>query len=507
MKNKMAGILIHPTAFYGNYGCGDLGKDSYSLLEWVKSAGFKVLQVLPLNPTGYGDSPYSSVSAFAGNPYLISLDLLAEKGLLSSEDLKKYPKFDKQRVDYELVHKSNFDLLHKAFLRFNNSSDDSYIDFVKGNSFWLKDYALFMALKSINDNTSWHLWPKEHINYKPELLLKDIKIKELYEFYLFIQYEFFIQWDSFKKKANELDIKVFGDIPIFVSYDSADVWANKEGFILGDNYLPKVVAGVPPDYFSETGQLWGNPHYNWENEEKNGFKWWKNRIRHSFRLYDYLRIDHFRGFESYWEIPFGEKTAINGRWVKAKGDELFTELKKIYKSKLSERIIAEDLGVITKEVKALRDKFDLCGMRIFEFATFSSGTFQDDDGHTHNNSDHPFLPENYDEKSIAYTGTHDNDTLLGWFESLSAYEKSVFLSYIGPCDLSDLNFNIIRRILSSQAYMTIFPVQDILSLGTEARFNYPGKMGKENWSWRIKKNELTKKLAQRLNKLIKDTER
>ncbi len=504
---RFSGVLLHPTAFYGRYGCGDLGPDGFKILDWLHDAGQSVLQVLPLNPTGFGNSPYSSASAFAGNHHLISIDVLIKKGLLTVKDIAGYPLTAPDRVDFGVLNSVNNDLYRKAFKRFIKSGSKDYNQFKEENSYWLHNYALFVSLKKFMDEKSWNQWDSSYRDYSADIKDLPDQVKEDYEFNSFLQFEFFSQWSSFKSYANSLGISVFGDIPIFVSYDSADVWGDKDRFMLDKDGLPLTVAGVPPDYFSETGQLWGNPHYNWSKEESEDFGWWRNRIKHSLRFYDYLRIDHFRGFESYWAVPYGEKTAVNGKWVKSPGMKLFAALKKDLKSELKNRIIAEDLGVITAEVRELRDKFGLRGMRVFEFAPFNHGRFSDDDGVTHDNSDHPFLPANYDRNSIAYTGTHDNDTLIGWFNSLSGYNKSCFINYMGASNLDDLNFSVIKLIMSSDAYMTVFPLQDILGLDTDGRFNYPGSLSDLNWSWRLRSDMLTKSFAHKLKKITKESGR
>ena len=319
MSEKSSGILIHPTSFFGEYGCGDLGDGAYKFVDWLKKAGQKILQVLPLGPTGFGDSPYQSFSAFAGTPYIISFDKLIEKGLLTKNDLKDYPKFNLKRVDYYGIYVNNFKILKIAYENFKKqSAKDSYDKFVKENSYWLNDYAIFMAIKDSKNGASWDTW-EEDLRLRKNLDALSDDIKDSANFYKFLQYEFFEQWSAFKKYAEKQNIKIVGDAPIFVSYDSADVWANQSLFYLDKNGKPEIVAGVPPDYFSETGQLWGNPHYRWDVMKKDDYSWWKSRIAHLLKFVDCVRVDHFRGFEAYWEIKYGEPTAINGKWVKAPG--------------------------------------------------------------------------------------------------------------------------------------------------------------------------------------------
>lgn len=493
MKRR-SGILIHPTSFPGTYGCGDLGDNAYKMVDILESAGQTILQTLPLGPTGFGDSPYQSFSAFAGSPYLISFDYLIKKGYLEKSDLDDYPDFDKTRVDYGGIYIHNFKILRRAYKKFKTAVQGAeYKTFVEENAFWLDDYALFMAIKDSKSGADWSIW-EEELRLRTGLDSLSEKIYDDADFYKFVQYEFYIQWENFRKYANDKGILIIGDAPIFVSYDSADVWANQELFHLDHEGKPEVVAGVPPDYFSAVGQLWGNPHYKWKKMKKNGFAWWKKRIDHCLKLVDSLRIDHFRGFEAYWEIAFGAETAVNGQWVKAPGKDLFKTLKKEYGKKLEEDIIAEDLGIITPEVRKLRDEFKLPGMRIFQFAPFTEGTFDDEDG-THDNSEHMFLPDNYIENSIAYTGTHDNDVLLGWFESAGPEEQQGILKYLGISDKKELPFAAIEKVMSSQAKWTIFPLQDVLELGNDARMNLPGSCGSMNWSWRVTEELLKEKSA------------
>jgi len=489
---RRSGILIHPTSFPGKYGCGDLGKGAYKIIDLLKENGQTILQVLPLNPTGFGDSPYSSFSAFAGNPYMISFDILIKKKYLTKEDLADYPKFDPGRIDYGQIYYHNFRILRKAYENFKKSKlPRDYNKFLRQNKYWLDDYALFMAIKDSKNGASWDLWEPE-LRLRTGLDKVSDKIKDDANFYKFLQYEFHTQWIKFKKYANKNGIMIIGDAPIFVAYDSSDVWANQNLFCLDKEGKPEVVTGVPPDYFSKTGQLWGSPHYRWNVMKKNKFSWWKKRIAHLLKYVDCIRIDHFRGFEAYWEIKYGEPTAINGRWVKAPGMELFNSLKEIYGDKLKDIIIAEDLGIITKEVRELRDTFEFPGMRIFEFAPFGKGTYTDDEGNVKDNSTAPYLPENYIENCVAYPGTHDNDVIRGWWESLSEQTQKDVLNYLGlqgpikwKKGYNELNFKIIEKLIKSKTKWTIFLMQDILCLPKESRMNTPGTCGSHNWSWRV----------------------
>jgi len=506
LTKRLSGIILHPTSFFGPYGCGDLGESSLEIIDWMKKAGQGILQVLPLGPTGYGDSPYQSFSSFAGTPYIISFDELIKKGYLNKNDLAEYPQSDKKWVNYYSLYINNFKILLKAYSNFVKKIPAGYIKFSKENCYWLDSYALFMALKDFNNGASWDKWDENFRNYK-ELDKLPEEIDELKEFYKFIQWEFYSQWSEFKEYANKNGILIIGDAPIFVSYDSADVWANQELYKLDKKGMPLVVAGVPPDYFSETGQLWGNPIYKWHLMKKDGFDWWKKRIRHLLKLVDSIRIDHFRGFEAYWEIKFGEKTAINGKWTKAPGNDLFNSLKMEYKDKLHEIIIAEDLGVITDEVINLRDTFNLPGMRIFEFANFPSSDKNLSDDFINKFSNDAYLPDNYSENCIAYPGSHDNDTITGWYNSLSEEKQIDILNYLKITDKKDLNYAIINSLLESKAERVIFLMQDILELGSDSRMNKPGTLGNHNWSFRILKEQLTDTLAEKLYNLVKKSGR
>lgn len=486
---RLSGILIHPTSFPGKYGCGDLGEGAYKVIDTLKAAGQKILQILPLGPTGFGDSPYQAFSAFAGTPYIISFDKLIEDGYLTEDDLKDYPAFDKAKVDYGMIYVENFKVLHKAFDKFQAINKEkkrkpaAFTKFCKENA-WLEDYATFMAIKDSKNGCSWDLW-EEELRTRSNLNKLPAEVKSGIDFYKFVQWIFFKQWSEFKKYANKNGIKIIGDAPIFVSYDSSDVWANQHLFHLAPDGKPQIVAGVPPDYFSATGQLWGNPHYNWEEMAKDGYQWWVDRITNLLKLVDCVRVDHFRGFEAYWEVKYGEATAQNGHWVKAPGMQLFSRFKEIFGDSLAENIIAEDLGIITKEVTALRDTFNLPGMKIFEFAPFDmNGSYTNDDGQVVPNHTAPYLPENYPENCIAYPGTHDNDVILGWFNDADDKTKGDILNYLHT-DYEHLNEAIITKLLESKARIVVFMMQDVLKLGTECRMNKPGTSGSHNWSWRL----------------------
>ncbi len=508
MNKRVSGILIHPTSFIGPYGCGDLGDGAKKIIDWLKKAGQTILQTLPLGPTGYGNSPYQAFSAFAGTPYIISFDELIKKGYLKKNDLDDYPKFDPKRVDYYGLYINNFKILNIAYKNLKkNKLPDDFFEFCMENSYWLEDYALFMAIKDSKNGASWDSWEQE-IRNRENLHNLSTNINDLIEFYKFIQWEFYNQWQGFRKYAKDNGISIIGDAPIFASYDSADIWANQHLFFLDKAGKPEVVAGVPPDYFSKTGQLWGNPIYRWDVMKKDDYDWWKKRIKYMLKFVDCIRIDHFRGFEAYWEIKYGEKTAINGKWVKVPGHDFFNSLKNEFGEKLSSIIIAEDLGVITDEVRELRDIFNLPGMRLFEFANFPTNKIENkQNDHIDNYTEDAYLPENYIENCVAYPGTHDNDTLKGWFHSLSTSKQKDILNYLGLGNDNNLNYAIIKSIMKSKANRVVFLIQDILELTSEHRMNTPGTCGTHNWSWRILEEMLTDEVAEKIYKLSKKTGR
>jgi 4-alpha-glucanotransferase len=498
---RSSGVLLHPTSLPGRFGLGELGPDAYSFIDFLKAAGQKVWQVLPLNPTGYGDSPFQCFSAHAGNPLLISLEKLIEVGILEPGEVRDESDSTAERVDFGSVLRCKLPLLKKAADRFlkSVSGDDqrAFEDFCRNNASWLDDFALFMAYKDRDSKLIWNQWPEEVAARRSqalgewrERLKKQIRANQYWQF------EFFRQWRDLRAYAQANGIRILGDIPIYVALDSADVWANREYFRLDPQGHPLQVAGVPPDYFSATGQLWGNPIYHWERHKQTGYAWWVNRFRAALNLYDAVRIDHFRGFEAYWEIPAHESTAINGRWVKGPGSDLFTVLQR----ELGELpIVAENLGVITPEVEAIRHQFGFPGMSILQFA-FGN----DPQGPS-------FRPHNYVRDLVAYTGTHDNDTTVGWWASQGAQdstrtpedvvkEHAFARSYLGFTD-EPIHWVMIRAVLSSVADTTVIPMQDLLGLGSEARMNLPGTPS-GNWRWRCKKEALTVELAERLLKMV-----
>jgi 4-alpha-glucanotransferase len=490
---RSGGILLHPTSLPGPYGIGDLGPQAYRFVDWLASTGSKLWQVLPLGPTGYGDSPYQCFSAFAGNPYLISFDFLIQDGLLTQDDFKDIPDFPAAHVDFGWIIPWKLDLLQKAFSRFSSASDDLHKEFdyfCASNASWLDDYALFMSIKEANGGGAWNGWKKSIRTRKQSAMDKARKEHaENVRRHSFYQFLFFRQWYNIRTYANERDIKIVGDIPIFIAYDSADAWANPELFYLDEDSQPTVVAGVPPDYFSPTGQLWGNPLYRWDAHKETNYAWWIERFRAVLKLVDIVRLDHFRGFAGYYEIPFGAKTAETGRWVPGPGSDFF----KVLDEKLSDArtteielpIIAEDLGVITEDVENLRDGFKLPGMKILQFGF---------DGATN-----AFLPHNYRSHCVAYTGTHDNDTARGWFDTAPEAERIFALKYLDT-DADHFVWDMIRCVWSSVAVCAVTPMQDALQLGGEARMNFPSRLG-GNWEWRMSEADMSEELAKKLKEL------
>lgn len=488
---RISGILLHPTSLPSPYGIGDLGQEAYYFVDFLKESGQHLWQVLPLTHTGFGDSPYQSFSAFAGQPLLISPEHLLGLGLLCHADLLTCPESDPEAVDYGAVIPWKMALLRTAYEKFlvleNEDLQSDYQDFCDKNADWLGDYSLFMALKDRNGGKSWLEWDAEY--RKPAETLKQTLrevLKKECGFYCFIQFIFFLEWARLKEYANEQGIRIIGDIPIFVSMDSADVWANQRLFQLDTKGFPTAVAGVPPDYFSATGQLWGNPLYDWEAHENEGFTWWISRIDHQLQSLDILRIDHFRGFEAFWSVPYGEETAVNGKWVKGPSHKLFAAIQRTLGDELS--IIAEDLGVITEEVETLRDAFAFPGMKVLQFAFEDTG-------------ESSFLPHNFTTTNcVCYTGTHDNNTTRGWFETLRPDCQKKTRRYLNIGEYDSISYHMIRACLASIAAYAIFPAQDLLDLGIEGRMNTPGAAA-GNWSWRMKKGALTKGHARELKEL------
>lgn len=492
LHTRCNGILLHPTSFPSRFGIGDFGFEARRFVEFLADSGQQLWQILPLGPTGYGNSPYMCYSAMAGNPLLISPELLRDDGLLHDDDFTYIPWFHPDRVEYDRVIATKMPLLRKAFENFkaidNEAKQAKFAQFCQSKAYWLEDYALFMALKRDQNSASWHKWaPKLAIRDSDALHHASQRLADEIYFEKFLQYEFFRQWSAIREFANDRGIQIIGDIPIYVAHDSADVWANPENFCLNqETGEAALMAGVPPDYFSATGQLWGNPVYNWEFLQKTQFQWWIQRFQAMLDYVDLIRIDHFRGFEAFWAVEQGEETAMNGEWVKAPGQEFF----EVLRDRLGKLpILAEDLGVITPEVEALRDAFDFPGMKVLHFA------FGSDPGN-------PFLPFNLPRNCLIYTGTHDNDTTVGWFEQLGDYDRDNLLDYMGCVSEDGIHWDLMRLAMSSIANLAIIPYQDILGLGTDARMNFPGK-AEGNWEWRYRSEAVNADISYRLNRLTK----
>lgn len=468
---RSCGTLVHPTSFPSKYGMGDLGHESKQFIEFLKQTGQTIWQVLPLGPTGYGNSPYASYSAFAGNHYLISLDILVEKGLLPADKVRENEVPVTTAIDYDETYARKERLYTKASDSFySNMSDEdekNLNEFKKANEVWLEDYCLFIACSKANNREPWNKWEPGLAQRKPSAI-KAFKKEHQAEIdkQMWLQFEFFNQWYHLKDYANSVGIRIVGDIPIFVDHNSADVWGNPKYFEVDKQGNRILVSGVPPDYFSETGQLWGNPLYKWDILQKDGYSWWIERFKQMFELFDAIRVDHFRGFDEYWTVPAEEKTAMKGTWEEGPGDKLF---KKIHEKLGEVPIIAEDLGVMTQGVKNLRDQFNFPGMKILHFA-FNSDSSND------------YLPHNYSQNCVVYTGTHDNDTTLGWYNSAPEVEKHRLREYTRS-DGSEVQWELIRLGMLSVADQAIFPLQDYMNLGTEHRTNTPGTVG-DNWMWR-----------------------
>jgi 4-alpha-glucanotransferase len=485
LKERSSGILLHPTSLPGKYGIGTLGKQAFDFIDFLAKARQQYWQILPLGPTGYADSPYQCFSSHAGNPNLIDLDLLVKARLLQADDLADYPHFSDETIDFEAVQQVRLPLLQKAYHSFTLHADNlekmAYRNFLKEQAKWINDYALFRAIKANREQKPWYLWEQPLKTRDPEAIkANQALLHDEIDFHKFMQFLFFQQWNTVKEYAHTHKVKIIGDIPLYVALDSADAWANPEIFEFDSNLNPIRVGGVPPDYFSETGQLWGNPLFRWDVLKQTGYQWWIERIRTSLFLYDIIRIDHFRGFAAYWAVPYAEKTAINGEWVPCPGKDFFDKLCEEF-GELP--IIAEDLGVITPDVEELRDGFRLPGMKILQFA-FDSAEAND------------YIPHNYVKNCIVYTGTHDNDTVVGWYNSATPDDRKYVLDYLNTND-HDIHWSFIRLAWSSVALTAIIPIQDLLGLDTTARMNLPGTT-RNNWQWRVKSEALTPELAAKL---------
>ncbi len=486
---RSSGILLHPTSLPGRYGIGSMNEAAYQWVDFLHVTRQSLWQLLPLGPTGYGDSPYQSFSSFAGNPYLISLEALVADGLLEQAVLDQAPSFPADHVDFGAIYYWKLPLLRRAAGDFaGRASADQQADFAQfcaTEADWLDDFALFMALKDAHSGQAWNQWAMGLRSRQPAALQAAATTHAAaVHGHKFNQWLFYRQWQQLKAYANARGIQIIGDIPIFVAMDSADAWTNPTEFFLDEQFQPTVVAGVPPDYFSATGQLWGNPLYNWERMQATGYRWWLRRIRAALRLYDIVRIDHFRGFAGYWEVPAAEMTAINGQWLPGPGRDFF----EVVARELGELpIIAEDLGEITPDVVALRDGFGLPGMKILQFA-FST------------DASDKFLPHNYSSNFVVYTGTHDNDTTVGWYQqSATQHERDHFRRYLRT-DGHDPAWSMIEAAFRSVAVMALAPLQDLLSLDTAARMNLPGRAS-GNWGWRFAPDQVNEFVAARLQEM------
>lgn len=486
---RKSGILMHISSLPSEYGIGKMGKAAYDFVDFLVDAGVKCWQILPLSPTSYGDSPYQSFSVYAGNPYFIDFNTLKREGLLKKSDFKDVQWEDNNNcVNYELIYKHCFKVLKQAYKAFKRDISKSYKEFKQQNAYWLDDYALFMALKFANDGKAWYEWDKKlAMRDKAALKKASEELEQEIEFFKFIQFKFFSQWKNLKKYANDKGVEIIGDMPIYVSYDSVEAWGSPELFCFDKDKKPKAVAGCPPDDFSETGQLWGNPLYDWDYHKKTGYKWWIERLKFSAQCYDIIRIDHFRGFESYYTIPYGNETAEDGEWKKGPGAELF---KTANKQLGSLNIIAEDLGFITDDVKEMLKEVGYPGMKVTQFAFGEGGK-----------SEH--LPHNYDSSNcIAYTGTHDNETLKGWVSSQSKDTLKFCMSYLNIKKKKDIPKELIKLTWSSVAQIAVAQMQDFLNSDPSCRMNTPSTLG-TNWQFRTKDEDFTSKLAKKISKLNK----
>ena len=487
MSERAAGILMPISSLPSEYGIGCFSKSAYEFVDWLKKAGQSYWQILPLGPTSYGDSPYQSFSTFAGNPYFISLEALVEEGVLTKAECEAVDWGKaKGSIDYKKIYEGRYPLLRKAYERSKIHENAEYQKFVEENSWWLSDYALFMAVKDRFDGVEWKLWADDiKLRWGPAM---DYYREELYfdiEFQQYMQFKFYEQWMQLKAYANKKEIQIIGDIPIYVAMDSADTWAHPELFQLDEENVPVAVAGCPPDGFSATGQLWGNPLYRWGYHKETGYQWWISRLAYVFRLYDVVRIDHFRGFDEYFSIPYGAETAVDGHWEKGPGMDLFRTMKETLGNL---PIIAEDLGFLTDTVRQLLKDSGYPGMKVLEFA-FVAGEGSD------------YLPHNYDKNCVVYTGTHDNDTLQGWYQTLSEEDKEMTKEYLNNPYTPDeeVHWDFISLAMRSVADTCIIPVQDYLGLGNKARINTPSTLG-GNWMWRMKKGAFTDELIKKIRK-------
>lgn len=488
---RSAGILLAISSLPSKYGIGSFSKEAYRFVDWLKAAHQSYWQILPMGPTGYGDSPYQSFSTFAGNPYFIDLDELVEQGLLTDRECREIDWGDDDRhIDYNKIYYSRYQLLRKSYERWKMIDKVEFFLFMEENSHWIYDYSLFMAVKDLYGGIPWTNWPQDIRNRQPDALQQmQIKLADEIHFQQYMQYLFYTQWDALKSYANKNHIRIIGDIPIYVAMDSADVWAHPELFRLDEDRRPYEVAGCPPDGFSETGQLWGNPIYDWELNRQTGYSWWIARMRHSYKLYDVVRIDHFRGFDEYYAIPYGEETAANGKWEKGPGMDLFRNIEKA----LGKRdVIAEDLGFVTDSVRKLVHDSGFPGMKVVEFAFDVRDTGAASD----------YLPHNYIRNCVVYTGTHDNETLIGWWSSIDQRARDMARDYMAAHYTPDrlINVPFITLAMRSIADLCIIPMQDYLGLDNRSRMNKPSTVG-DNWRWRTISDDTDDDLAEEIGRL------
>lgn len=484
---RESGILMHITSLPSPYGVGTMGKQAFDFVDFLEEAGQNYWQILPLNPTGYGDSPYQSCSTFAGNHYLIDLDTLVEEGLLEKGEIAGIRWFRKEtKIDFGILYDNRLNVLRMAYERFKSGAD--FDGFCTANSSWLPDFALFMALKGKNGGKPWYQWEKGlKFRDADALLIARQELRDEIRFFCFVQYLFDKQWTVLREYAHSKNISLIGDVPIYVPYDSVDVWSNPELFQLDENLDPVDVAGCPPDGFSADGQLWGNPLYRWDVHAKDDYGWWINRLAAAGKLYDVVRMDHFRGLESYWAVPYGDKTAKNGCWIKGPGMGLVNAVKKGLPDL---KLIAEDLGFLTQEVLELRDQSGFPGMKVLEFAFDAREPSE-------------YLPHTYTRNSVCYTGTHDNMTMRQWFDTADAESAKYAIDYMHLTEEEGLVWGVIRTAFATVSDLCIIQMQDYLDLGGEARMNFPGTLSDSNWTWRVKDDIINKSLAKRILGLTK----
>lgn len=486
---RQSGILLHMSSLPSPYGIGTLGKAAYRFVDFLKEAGQSCWQMLPINPTGYGDSPYQALSTFAGNHYLIDLELLAKEGLLQAEEIQEQEWGENPaKVDFSLLYRHRLPLLYKAYLRFDGRNSPQYQEFTEKQKWWLEDFAVFMALKKEHDQAPWTEWEDGVRLRKPDAMEAcRERLQDQIEFHFFLQYTFYKQWEELHRYAHEKGISLIGDVPIYVPMDSADVWASPDHFQLDSNRMPVIIAGCPPDAFSAVGQRWGNPIYDWERMKQEGFAWWISRLRVAAHFFDMVRIDHFRGIESYWAIPAEEETAVKGEWRKGPGMDL---IRTIRQNLPETRFIAEDLGFLTPEVIQMQEQSGFPGMKVLQFAFDSREAGN-------------YLPFTYTPNTVCYTGTHDNETLLQWQQMISEENLRYALEYLQLKDVEKLPRAMICCGMASVSDLFVAQMQDYLGLGAEARMNKPSTLNSQNWTWRVQEEQLSPELAEEIGRLTK----